>query len=136
MVTEADLVIGHAFQFELRDLNGAILCNKLCLSKSKINFYKIFSSVFVCLDPTALPEVKCLLQSAQKKGLKWSIYNSNTLSDGTYAANPTAWQTLKTDIQTKCKGQSFKRELLQALRGMYDEQDSDEENSYEEEKKK
>jgi len=137
LVSQADLVIGHAFQFELRDLNNAILCNSLCLSKSRINFYKIFSSVFVCLDPTAIPEVKCLLQSAQQSGLKWSIYNSNTLSDGTYASNPTAWQSLKTNIQTQCKNQSFKRELLQLLRRTYDEEeDSDEETTDEEEKKK
>jgi len=46
LVSEADLVIGHAFQFELRDLNNAIVCNKLCLSKSKnkisISYFHLF----------------------------------------------------------------------------------------------
>jgi hypothetical protein len=33
--SDADIVIGHAFQFELRDENNGYLCNKLCLSKSR-----------------------------------------------------------------------------------------------------
>jgi hypothetical protein len=35
LVSDADLVIGLGFQFELRDENNAMLCNKLCLSTSK-----------------------------------------------------------------------------------------------------
>jgi hypothetical protein len=33
-VDEADVVIGHGFQFELRDETNALLCNSLCLGKS------------------------------------------------------------------------------------------------------
>lgn len=40
LITEADLVVGHGFKFELRDTNNAILCNEYCLQKSKINFRK------------------------------------------------------------------------------------------------
>lgn len=36
LVVDADLVIGHAFRFELYDENNAVLCNKICLSKSRI----------------------------------------------------------------------------------------------------
>lgn len=35
LVSDADIVIGHGFQFELRDEKDALLCNKVCLSKSK-----------------------------------------------------------------------------------------------------
>ena len=38
LVSEADLVIGHAFRFELRDESNALLCNKLCLSRCNIHF--------------------------------------------------------------------------------------------------
>jgi len=40
LVSDADIVIGHGFQFELRDENNAFLCNKLCLSKSIYIFIK------------------------------------------------------------------------------------------------
>lgn len=30
-----DLVIGHGFRFEIRDESNALLCNKICLSRSK-----------------------------------------------------------------------------------------------------
>jgi hypothetical protein len=34
LVSEADIVIGHGFEFEVRDETNALLCNKLCLSRS------------------------------------------------------------------------------------------------------
>ena len=34
LISDADLVIGHGFRFEVRDENNALLCNKLCLSRS------------------------------------------------------------------------------------------------------
>jgi hypothetical protein len=105
LVTEADIVIGHAFYFEVRDESNALLCNQLCLSK----------------NPTDMPEVKCFLQGITSRGLTWSRYNSNVISDNTYASNTQGYQTLKTDIQTKCQNQGFKRELLRALRRMYEE---------------
>ncbi len=37
---DADLAIGHGFKFQLREENDAILCNELCLSKSKINIIR------------------------------------------------------------------------------------------------
>ncbi len=73
------------------------------------------------LDPTDMPEVKCFLQGITSRGLTWSRYNSNVISDNTYASNTQGYQTLKTDIQTKCQNQGFKRELLRALRRMYEE---------------
>ena len=48
LVSDADRVIGHGFQFELRDLQSAILCNKVCLSKST---FELFS--FDVLDSIA-----------------------------------------------------------------------------------
>jgi hypothetical protein len=38
LISDADLVIGHGFQFEIRDENNALLCNAICLSKSR-NIY-------------------------------------------------------------------------------------------------
>lgn len=35
--SDYDLVIGHGFQFQLRDEHNAMLCNELCLSRSKID---------------------------------------------------------------------------------------------------
>jgi hypothetical protein len=45
------------------------------------------------------------------------------LSDGTYAANTAGYQTLKTDIQTRCQDEKFKRQLLRMLRKMYEEEE-------------
>ncbi len=38
LVSDADLVIGHAFQFEIRDEKNTYLCNKICLLQSR-NIY-------------------------------------------------------------------------------------------------
>jgi hypothetical protein len=94
--------------------------------------------VFVYLDPMDMPEVKCLLQGATNRGLTWSRYNSNVLSDGTYASNTNGYQALKIDIQTRCEKETFKRELLRKLREMYEEeqQETEEERSVEDKKKK
>jgi hypothetical protein len=35
LISDADLVIGHGLQFEIRNEDNGILCNKNCLSKSK-----------------------------------------------------------------------------------------------------
>jgi hypothetical protein len=135
---EQDLVIGHALKFELHNENNGILCNKLCLSKSKTNLYKIFLFLFVCLDPMDLYEVKCFLQSVQNNGLSWSRYITNVLSDGTYASDPNAYEPVKIDIQTKCQGQSLKRKMFREVRRIYEvEQESEEgNNSFDDEKKK
>ncbi|CAF0941904.1 unnamed protein product [Adineta steineri] len=102
LVLDADLVIGHGFQFEIRDENNAILCNKMCLSK----------------NPTDIPAVNCFLQGVINHGLTWSKYNTDAISDGTYAANTIGYHTLKTDVQTRCKDEKLKRQLLRALRKM------------------
>jgi hypothetical protein len=34
LISDADLVIGHGFQFEIRDEDNTMLCNKICLGKS------------------------------------------------------------------------------------------------------
>lgn len=107
LVNEADLIIGHAFRFELRDEKDALLCNRVCLSK----------------NPTETPEVKCFLQGVVNHGLTWSKYDGDLISDGTYAANPYSFSSLKTDIQTRCQDEKFKRELLRSLRRLYDEFD-------------
>lgn len=39
LVIDADLAIGHAFRFELHDENNAVLCNKICLSKSELRLF-------------------------------------------------------------------------------------------------
>jgi hypothetical protein len=75
------------------------------------------------VDPTDIPEVKCFLQGAINHGLIWSQTNTNVLSDGTYAANTAGYQTLKTDIQTRCQKEKFKRQLLRALRKLYEDAD-------------
>ncbi|CAF2345828.1 unnamed protein product [Rotaria sp. Silwood2] len=109
LVSEADMVIGHGFQFELRDENNAVLCNKICLSK----------------NPMDMPEVKCFLQGAINRGLIWSRYNTDVLSDGTYASNTVGYQALKTDIQTRCQNEKLKRQLLRALRKMHEEDEEE-----------
>ena len=74
-----------------------------------------------------IPEVKCVLQGAMNLGLIWSRSNSDVLSDGTYAANTAGYQTLKIDVQTRCKDEKLKRNLLHALRTIYaEDSDSDE----------
>jgi len=85
-----------------------------------------------------LYEVRCFLQSVQNNGLRWTIYNSNVLSDGTYSSNTYGYDALKTDIQTKCQGESFKRQFLGAIRRMYEEEQESEEgnNNSDDEKKK
>jgi hypothetical protein len=70
-----------------------------------------------------IPEAKCFLQGAINRGLIWSRDYTNVLSDGTYAADKAGWQTLKTDIQTKCQKEQFKRQLLRALRNMYEDEE-------------
>ncbi|CAF0835014.1 unnamed protein product [Rotaria sordida] len=105
LVSEADVVIGHGFQFELRDEKNALLCNKICLSK----------------NPMDTPAVKCFLQGAINHGFTWSRFNTDVLSDGTYAANTGGYQALKIDIQTRCQNEKLKRQLLRALRKMYEE---------------
>ena len=77
------------------------------------------------LDPAEIPEVNCFLQGALSNGLTWSRYNTDVLSDGTYAANTAGYQTLKTDIQTRCQEEKFKRQLLRALRQMYAEENDE-----------
>ena len=96
-----------------------------------------------CLDPTDIAEARCFLQGAANRGFTWSRYNSNVLSDNTYASNTSGYQALKIDIQTKCKDEKFKRALLRALRKMYDEEDeqqqdgdADSDNTDDDEKKK
>ncbi|CAF1066097.1 unnamed protein product [Rotaria magnacalcarata] len=120
LVSEADIAIGHGFQFELRDEKNALLCNKICLSN----------------NPMSIPAAQCFLQGAISRGLTWSRFNANVLSDGTYAANTAGYQTLKTDIQTRCKDEKLKRELIRALRKMYEEDDEEEQAKAEVEKKK
>jgi hypothetical protein len=94
----------------------------MCLGKSKIfDENLILHNKNFILDPADIPEVKCFLQGAVNHGLTWSRSNTDVLSDGTYAANTAAYQTLKTDIQTRCKDEKLKRELLRAIRKMYEE---------------
>ncbi len=71
----------------------------------------------------AIPQAKCFLQGAIDRGLTWSQYHPDILSDGTYASNPYGYQALKADIQTKCKGENLKRQLLRTLRKMYDDKE-------------
>ena len=79
--------------------------------------------MIIFLDPADIPEVKCFLEGVINHGLTWSKYNSDVISDGTYAANTGGYQALKTDIQTKCQKEKFKRQLLRILRTMYDEEE-------------
>ncbi|CAF4070508.1 unnamed protein product [Rotaria sp. Silwood2] len=109
LVSEADIVIGHGFQFELRDEDNTPLCNKLCLSK----------------NPGDIPEVACFLQGAINHGLTWSRFNTDVLSDDTYASNTVGYQALKIDIQTRCQNEKLKRELLRAFRKIYEEDEED-----------
>ena len=44
LVSDADLVIGHGFQFEVRNENNALLCNKICLSKSKLSLKNLLNT--------------------------------------------------------------------------------------------
>jgi hypothetical protein len=59
-----------------------------------------------------------LLQGVKSNGLTWSSYYPTVLSDNTYASNTYGYQSLKTDIQTKCEKETFKRELLRSFRKM------------------
>ncbi|CAF3355062.1 unnamed protein product [Rotaria socialis] len=118
---DEDIVIGQAFQFELRDEQNGILCNKLCLSR----------------NPSVLSEAKCFLDTIRRNGLTWSSSNSYIISSGKYASNVAGYGATKTDIQTKCQKESFKRELMLELRQMYDaeSQDGDDDDSDEKKKK-
>ncbi|CAF2495147.1 unnamed protein product [Rotaria sp. Silwood2] len=111
LVSEADIVIGHGFRFELRNTDNSMACNKLCLSR----------------NPKDIFQVKCFLESIIKDGLVWSVSNPDVISDGTYEADKRGYQDLKIDIQTKCKKEGLKRELLQVLRRMeaQDSQDTE-----------
>ncbi|CAF5159335.1 unnamed protein product, partial [Rotaria sp. Silwood1] len=71
-------------------------------------------------------EVACFLQGAINHGLTWSRSNKDVLSDGTYASNTVGYQALKIDIQTRCQNEKLKRELLRALRKIYEDDDEDE----------
>ncbi|CAF3858981.1 unnamed protein product [Rotaria sp. Silwood1] len=110
LISEADIVIGHGFRFEIRDENNGLLCNKLCFSK----------------NPEDIPEVACFLQGAINHGLTWSRSNKDVLSDGTYASSTVGYQALKIDIQTRCQNEKLKRELLRALRKIYEDDHEDE----------
>lgn len=77
---------------------------------------------FSSLDPTDIPEVLCFLQGAVNHGLTWSQYNPDVVSDGTYAANPSSYQTLKVDIQSRCQQETFKRQLFRVLEDLSDEE--------------
>ena len=120
-----DLVIGHGFQFQLRDESNAMLCNEICLSKSKTKSSRWTcsdSSRYLSLGPNDIAEVRCFLQGIANRGLVWSRLNSNVISDGTYSSNIGGYQTLKNDIQTRCKDEKLKRALLRTLRRMYAEE--------------
>lgn len=73
----------------------------------------------------AMSEVKCFLDGIRGRGLAWSSTYPDVISDNTYESDKSGWQTLKTDIQTKCANEQFKRQLLRALRRM-DDEDEDE----------
>ena len=88
------------------------------------------------LAPTDMSEVRCLLQGVANRGLTWSRYYPDVISDGTYASNTYGYQTLKTDIQTRCEKEKFKRQLLRALRQMYEEDDQDSGNGDDDDEKK
>lgn len=85
------------------------------------------NKTFCLLDPTETPEVKCFLQGVVNHGLTWSKYDGDLISDGTYAANPYTYSSLKTDIQTRCQDEKFKREFLRALRRFYEEKEENDE---------
>jgi len=84
--------------------------------------------LFMYVAPTDTEEVKCFLQSIASHGLTWSRYNPDVISDNTYASNTAGYSALKEDVQTKCQGQSFKRELMRALRRMYEEEEAENED--------
>ena len=92
--------------------------------KSEKIYSEIFTFAYSHLGPRNIPEVKCFLESIERRGLTLGS-NSDVISDNTYSSDKQGWQKLKTDIQTECKSEKFKRELLRALRRMYDE-DEDE----------
>lgn len=73
-------------------------------------------------DPTETAKVKCFLQGVINHGLTWSKYDGDLISDGTYAANPYAYSSVKMDVQTRCQDEKFKRALLRALRRLYEEE--------------
>jgi hypothetical protein len=102
-------------------------CNaiKYAFQKVEISFSIHLITKVSLLDPTDIPEVKCFLQGAINHGLTWSRTNTDVLSDGTYAANTAGYQTLKTDIQTRCEKEKFKRQLLRVLRKLYEDDDEE-----------
>lgn len=83
------------------------------------------------IDPLDIPEAKCFLQGVLSRGLTWSKYNSDVISDGTYAANTYGYQALKNDVQTRCEKEKFKRQLMRAMRRFYEEEGSSEDLSNE-----
>ena len=80
-------------------------------------------------DPTETPEVKCFLQGVINHGLSGSKYDGDLISDGTYAANPSGYASVKLDVQTRCQDEKFKRQLLRALRRLYEGTEEEEEDS-------
>jgi hypothetical protein len=118
-IADADLAIGHGFQFEVRNSDTSSLCNKMCLSKSKRQAEEIYIDSVRSIDPTDIPEVRCLLQGAIDNGFSWSRYDGDVMSDGTYAADKMGYQALKIDIQTRCQDEKFKRQLMRVLRRLH-----------------
>lgn len=101
----------------LFDSNYTMKTTQFFAIKSAFRKVEFFSSYQLIenpslLDPMDIPEVSCFLQGVVNHGLTWSQYNPDIISDGTYAANPTGYQTLKIDIQTRCVKETFKRRFF------------------------
>ncbi|CAF1551522.1 unnamed protein product, partial [Didymodactylos carnosus] len=105
-ISDSNLVIGHGFAFELRDAQDRMLCNSVCLNK----------------NPLDIAEVKCFISGAINRGWTWSRTNPTVLSDGFYEANPSTYQKTKTQIQTDCQNVKLKRQMMLALRRLYDDE--------------
>ena len=84
--SEMPLVIGHGIRFDLQDLKGGVLCNKLCM---------------VSRTWKTLPDATCFINGVQKKGIKFT--EPNLLDDGNVAKlSSTDADTLKATIQKLC----------------------------------
>ena len=90
LTSQMPLALGRGIHFDLQDLKGSILCNKLCM---------------ISRSWKTLPEASCFIENIQKKGLKF--IEPNLLHDGyTTSLKITELENLKVETQKLCSTKS------------------------------
>jgi len=84
--SDAPFHIGRGLDFEVHDINGKLLCNKLCLGKI----------------PIPAKEAKCFVDGLVAIGMKHSVVSPGIMHDGYHLANLKSFNDLKTHKQVGC----------------------------------